>query len=349
MGTRKCLLTCFLCLALSEVHAVAVARVFFHHGVVRDRVVFYLSMPVEQVVCNQLPPQGKYARLHVRLPGCMCSDMSAAHDFDKLTCERDGYRILGNRAGGAVSLTCEYDPTRVGVLVHRMNSIGLIPSVSITMVRYHTHRRLSADSQRVVAIDCGHGGWETGALGFGLVEKDLALSVGRMLGDCLRQHGYQVVFTRDRDMFVPLDRRTSVANGRSSDFLISIHHNSSPSPDARGIETFFLDPQQAALVYRTPNVPEQLFCDDHAIKMSERAAQLVHDHLLQTPGCQLVDRGIKNAFSQILFGSEAPVTLLVELMFINNRQDAAILSSTRNLQKFADQLCNGIDAYFQAH
>ena len=95
-----------------------------------------------------------------------------------------------------------------------------------------------------IAIDAGHGGWDTGAMGpHGLLEKDLCLDVALRLGRLIEDNisGAEVVYTRKDDRFVPLEERTAIANRADADLFISIHANSSDVQDARGVETYYLN------------------------------------------------------------------------------------------------------------
>ena len=94
-----------------------------------------------------------------------------------------------------------------------------------------------------IVVDAGHGGHDTGTIGpNGLREKDLVLDVALRLGKLLQNKlGADVIYTRDDDTFIPLETRTAVANQNQADLFISIHANSSSDPDARGIETYYLN------------------------------------------------------------------------------------------------------------
>ncbi|HEY4660526.1 MAG TPA: N-acetylmuramoyl-L-alanine amidase, partial [Terriglobales bacterium] len=94
-----------------------------------------------------------------------------------------------------------------------------------------------------IVIDPGHGGHDTGTIGpNGLLEKELVLDVSRRLGKLLGSRlGAQVVFTRRDDTFIPLETRTSIANQEQADLFVSVHANSSHDPDARGVETYYLN------------------------------------------------------------------------------------------------------------
>ena len=80
---------------------------------------------------------------------------------------------------------------------------------------------------RKVVIDAGHGGNDPGAIGrTGLKEKDLVLDVAKRLKEQLNENGVEVVMTRDRDKFIPLEKRSQIANESGVDFFVSIHANS---------------------------------------------------------------------------------------------------------------------------
>ena len=94
-----------------------------------------------------------------------------------------------------------------------------------------------------IVIDAGHGGHDTGTIGpTGLMEKDLCLDVALRLGRTIEQRlpGAEVIFTRADDTFVPLERRTEIANEAKADLFISVHANSSRDHAARGVETYYL-------------------------------------------------------------------------------------------------------------
>ena len=90
---------------------------------------------------------------------------------------------------------------------------------------------------RTVIIDPGHGGKDPGAIGpRGIREKDITLSVGKKLGKLLKaKHGMKVIYTRTKDKFIPLNKRTQLANSKKADLFISIHTNASKKRGARGI------------------------------------------------------------------------------------------------------------------
>jgi N-acetylmuramoyl-L-alanine amidase len=78
---------------------------------------------------------------------------------------------------------------------------------------------------RVVVIDAGHGGYQSGAAYGGIKEKDLNLDISKILNTKLKELGIVTYMTRDRDIDVSLYSRSGLANSKNADLLISIHNN----------------------------------------------------------------------------------------------------------------------------
>lgn len=90
--------------------------------------------------------------------------------------------------------------------------------------------------EKVVCIDPGHGGTSSGAANGKRMEKDDNLRLSLLVRDILEERGYTVVMTRDDDSDVSLEDRCKIANKARASLFVSIHRNSSASPDAVGME-----------------------------------------------------------------------------------------------------------------
>lgn len=91
-----------------------------------------------------------------------------------------------------------------------------------------------------IIVDPGHGGRDRGAAKAGVYESKIALNVGKILAQSLRQDPrFQVTLTRDEDKFISLEKRAEIAKAAGGDLFISIHVNSSPDSRARGAEFYF--------------------------------------------------------------------------------------------------------------
>ena len=214
-----------------------------------------------------------------------------------------------------------------------------------------------------IVVDAGHGGHDTGTIGpNGLLEKDLVLDVALRLGRLLETRlGADVIYTRDDDTFIPLETRTAIANERQADLFISIHANSSSDPEARGIETYYLNftsnPDALEVAARENSVSQKSIFElqdlvkkitlKDKIEESRELASDVQQSLysgLATRHSTLRDRGVKKAPFVVLIGANMP-SILAEISFVSNPTDEAKLETPEYRQKIAEALYKGIAKY----
>ncbi len=214
-----------------------------------------------------------------------------------------------------------------------------------------------------IVIDPGHGGHDTGTIGpNGLEEKDLVLEVGRRLGKMLETRlGAEVVYTRKDDTFIPLETRTAIANQQRADLFVSIHANSSRDPDARGVETYYLNftssPQALEVAARENAVSEKSIYElqdlvkkialKEKIEESREFAGDVQESLhsgLAAKSPAIRNRGVKKAPFIVLIGANMP-SILAEISFVSNPADEHRLETSEYRQRIADSLYRGISKY----
>ncbi len=214
-----------------------------------------------------------------------------------------------------------------------------------------------------IVIDPGHGGHDTGTIGpEGLQEKDLVLEVGRRLGKLLQTRlGAEVVYTRKNDTFIPLETRTAIANKERADLFISIHANSSHDPDARGVETYYLNftssPEALEVAARENAVSEQSIYQlqdlvkkialKEKIEESREFAGDVQESLhsgLAAKSPAIRNRGVKKAPFIVLIGANMP-SILAEISFVSNPTDEHRLETSEYRQRIAESLYRGIAKY----
>jgi len=226
----------------------------------------------------------------------------------------------------------------------------------------HKYKPFHSGIKKIV-IDPGHGGKDPGAIGSGGVrEKDLTLDIARRLVGLLKRKGaYQILLTRDRDIYIPLEERTAIANRERADLFISIHINASERPGLKGIETYFLnftsDPDSMALVARENLIPQERLNDLQIIlqdlmltsKINESSAlagSIQSSLIRQLKGDYdgVVDLGVKRGPFYVLFGAQMP-SILVETLFLTNDQDRERILSTNYREGIAQALLAGIENY----
>jgi N-acetylmuramoyl-L-alanine amidase len=214
-----------------------------------------------------------------------------------------------------------------------------------------------------IVIDPGHGGHDTGTIGpNGLEEKDLVLDVGRRLGKLLETRlGAEVVYTRKDDTFIPLETRTAIANQARADLFVSIHANSSHDPDARGVETYYLNftssPEALEVAARENAVSEKSIYElqdlvkkialkekiEESREFAGDVEQSLHTGLAaKSPGIR--DRGVKKAPFIVLIGANMP-SILAEVSFVSNPTDEHHLETSEYRQRIAESLYRGIANY----
>jgi len=216
-------------------------------------------------------------------------------------------------------------------------------------------------SVRTVMLDPGHGGKDPGAQGlYGVTEKDVNLRFAKELGAILRKRGFKVLYTRTTDVFIPLEKRTEMANSQGADLFVSIHCNAHGDPDSSGLETYSLNlanSRDAVRVAARENAASQKKISDlQAIlsdlmlssKTSESKdlAKFVQKRAISELRGQyrIRDRGPHEAPFFVLIGANMPA-VLVELGYITNPAEAKRLDSDAYLRKLADGLADGIVAY----
>jgi N-acetylmuramoyl-L-alanine amidase len=214
-----------------------------------------------------------------------------------------------------------------------------------------------------IVIDPGHGGHDTGTIGpNGLLEKELVLDVSRRLGKLLAARlGAQVVFTRRDDTFIPLETRTAIANQEQADLFVSVHANSSHDPDARGVETYYLNftssPEALEVaarenaasdksIHELQDLVKKIALKEKIEESREFASDVqgaLHTGLaVKNPGER--DRGVKKAPFVVLIGANMP-SILAEISFLSNPADERHLRSPAYRQRIAESLYHGISRY----
>lgn len=214
-----------------------------------------------------------------------------------------------------------------------------------------------------IILDPGHGGEDPGAMGpGGLKEKDVVLAVAKELASLLgKEFGIKVYLTRDKDRFLPLDRRTEIANQIGGDIFISIHANAAFSRKATGVETFvnssYAEGKGAELVAARENASassknisrevKAILWDMIQDKYRSRSNELAHfvqKRLVETTG--LEDRTVKKAPFYVLRGAAMPA-ILVEIGFISNPWEESKLKKEDFRKKVARGILEGLKDYLK--
>jgi N-acetylmuramoyl-L-alanine amidase len=226
---------------------------------------------------------------------------------------------------------------------------------------YSMARQLGLSVSRIV-IDPGHGGHDPGAIGKSINESELVLDIALRVEKLLEQvPGIEVFLTRRTDEFVPLEERTAIANRHGADLFLSIHANASTNPAAAGIETYFLNfasNMSAASVAARENaasgqsmgaLPDFLKAIALNNKLDEsrdfaNAVQSAMIERLRRSNKAVKNLGVKQAPFVVLIGAAMP-SVLAEISFVTNAQEARLLRGSAYRQRIAEALVNAIRKY----
>ena len=228
--------------------------------------------------------------------------------------------------------------------------------------------------QFTVVIDPGHGGVDPGALGRKSKEKDINMSVSKLLASMINEKypEIKVIFTRTTDVKIPLVQRADIANKANADLFISIHSNASKSKTANGCETFTLgagssvEAKAAAMYENEVILSEENFEEiykgfdprssesyiifelirNHDMELSADIAQFVQNGMVKES--KLANRGVSSAGFLVLHRTVMP-SILVELGFISNSKDENMISSKEGQKKLAKGIFNGFSEYYRIY
>ena len=229
---------------------------------------------------------------------------------------------------------------------------------------------IQAKDKFVLVIDAGHGGKDPGAQRFQIDEKDINLSVARKLGDLIESNhnDIRVIYTRKSDRFIELDERANIANRAKADLFISIHTNAVERGSyVTGTETFTLGlartdenlqvamRENSAILLEDnylqkyegfdPNSSESyIIFEFMQNKHMEQSVDLASKIQKSFTSVNRVDRGVRQAGLLVLRKTSMP-SVLVELGFISNKEEARFMNSDNGQNKLAKSLYSAFVKY----
>ncbi|MBV8872981.1 MULTISPECIES: N-acetylmuramoyl-L-alanine amidase AmiA [Enterobacteriaceae] len=224
-----------------------------------------------------------------------------------------------------------------------------------------------AGSRRIVMLDPGHGGIDTGAIGGnGSKEKHVVLAIAKIVRTILRNRGIDARLTRTGDTFIPLYDRVEIAHQHGADLFMSIHADGFTNPSAAGASVFALSNRGASSAMAKYLSDRENAADDLAGKKAKDKDHLLQQvlfdlvqtdtiknsltlgsHILRQikPVHRLHSRNTEQAAFVVLKSPSIP-SVLVETSFITNPQEEKLLGTTAFRQKIANAIADGIISYF---
>ena len=218
-----------------------------------------------------------------------------------------------------------------------------------------------------IVIDPGHGGKDPGTINrrLDLQEKNITLDIGKRLNAILNEHmEFEIILTRCRDEYVPLEERAAIANSNQGDIFVSIHTNSAPRLTARGVESYYLnittDPRAMEVAAQENAMSSKSMADmrtilDQILQNSKIFESRILSELIQGGMVAnlkkkydaVADLGVKKAPFYVLLGAQMP-SALVEVSFLSYVDEAKRLASPSYRQAVAAGLYLGIINFIQS-
>jgi N-acetylmuramoyl-L-alanine amidase/putative methionine-R-sulfoxide reductase with GAF domain len=272
-------------------------------------------------------------------------------DFPSVSLDTNPYRLtIQLHKASAVPATTSQPAVKPQAVPKPSPAIGAPPKT----VASSDAQPAASDFQ--VVLDAGHGGWDLGTVGKkGLLEKDLVLDIVQRLGTLLETRiGATVVYTRQDDSYLALEKRAEIANLAKANLFLSVHANYSDLSTARGVETYYTN-TYSSVKARTADGPPSLqavnwsgVVDIRAkVTGARRFAADVQQALyggLATRNPDIRNRGVKEAQYVVLTGTQMPA-VLAEVSFVSSPADEDRLQSSEYRQMIAEALYKGVVKY----
>lgn len=212
---------------------------------------------------------------------------------------------------------------------------------------------------RLIVIDPGHGGTNTGAPGAvpGLFEKRLTLGLARQLAAQLEGRGYRVVLTRQGDEYLTLRERMQQANRLGAELFLSLHANATQTHAQRGYETFILTPRAVDVdgrALRAADGRERAGMDQAtALILDDLERGTVHEQAAELAAAIQTemraargkdgDRGVRQDSMHVLLGATMPA-VLVEVGFVDHAIEGRELLDPEVRTRICTALTTAVDA-----
>ena len=219
-----------------------------------------------------------------------------------------------------IRMTCPLSRDKVIRFEESVNgkSVKLVVSSPVPL---NTKQKTKTQEIASVVIDPGHGGADYGAVRADINEKDIALDVSKMIEANLQARGVKVYMTRSTDEGLSLQERVDICENKKPDVFVSVHVNSSVKNDIYGVETHWYH------------------------DYSNEFAQTVHNHLVKNIPTK--DRGLFKSKFYVINHTTDPA-ILVEMGFISNDAERAMLVTEKRKQQVAKSVADGIVEYINA-
>ncbi len=280
-------------------------------------------------------------------------------------------RVLVFSPGFSLGLLDYREVVEMGETSYRNGEIWLSETAD-TLIR-GIFAPQAGDRQRIAAIiiDPGHGGKDPGAIhthardgaSFTVAEKDVVLAISTIIFKELARlfPDKRIILTRSSDVYLTLEERTEIANAvdlapDEAMIFVSVHANASLNPKSNGFEVWYLPPEYRRELLDAGSVDESAkdlipilntMLEEEITVESIILARAISEEMGLQIGDRSVNRGLKEESWFVVRKAKMP-SVLVEVGFLTNAEEARLLADPSYLQKVAKGIYNGIIAFVES-
>jgi len=221
----------------------------------------------------------------------------------------------------------------------------------------------------VIIIDPGHGGGGDDGLGAianyngkKIYEKEITLRFSKIFGKALEARGYDIKYTRTKDVKIDLKTRTKMANSDIGEIYVSLHANASLDPAAKGADIFYRIEDAEDAYSKSVAEEENKFIKKEEIPTDDSGSivksMLASGHIMESSKLayevssklpdKIKNRGVKKAPFTVLSNTAMPA-ILVEIGFMSNPDDLKRLNNEKELRTLAESLADGISSFLSTY
>ncbi len=236
---------------------------------------------------------------------------SSTGDVDKLVKQNKEYKVTAIKGD---MYEVSYNLWKTGYISNKLVNANEHTPLSTKQ------KQESIFQNKTIVIDPGHGGNDSGTIGFnGTLEKELSLQTAQLLKTQLENVGATVILTRKQDYYLSLSPRVNIAHSDKADAFISIHYDSAEQEDVKGITHYYFHPSQKSLA---------LAINDSMQEMNT-----------------IKNRGFRFGNYQVLRHNSQP-SVLLELGYLSNPEEEETVTSNEYQQTIVMAIFNGLLNYF---
>jgi N-acetylmuramoyl-L-alanine amidase len=245
------------------------------------------------------------------------------------------------------------DTVRVVLDLEKIKNYKVFALGSPSRIVVDIFGHVSFSAKKKIVIDAGHGGKDPGAIGpKRLYEKDVVLDIALKLKKILSKNpDFEIFLTRNKDVFIPLEQRTAIANSKNADLAYFLNWTDEEEAMKVAARENKISLKQMRKMRNKISLLDMMLEDlsrqykrDESIRLAHYVQKSMVTELDRNYRHPIIDLGVKNAWFFVLIGAEMP-SILVEVSFVSNPLEARLLRKGSYRTNLAESIADGIDKY----